>query len=70
MKWDIGYIGWINILQIYWEKEYSLEYWKLILNRFGKRIFFRLLDSYFEKFWEKNILQIQVCKVYKKWKGL
>ena len=37
-------------------KEYSLEYWKLILNRFGKRIFFRLLDSYFEKFWEKNIL--------------
>ena len=37
-------------------KEYSLEYWKLILNRFGKRIFFRILDSYFEKIWEKNIL--------------
>ena len=38
-------------------KEYSLEYWILILNKFGKRIFFRfireriffrLMDSYFE----------------------
>ena len=64
---EIGYI-------VYWEKVYSLdllgkgyslEYWKLILNRFGKRIFFRyigkriffrILDSYFEKIWEKNIL--------------
>ena len=62
---DIGYIGDNEYSLDLLGKEYSLEYWILILNKFGKRIFFRfigeriffrILDSYFEKFWEKNIL--------------
>ena len=57
----IGEISGIHMVDLFSEryllvKGYYLEYWILILNRFGKRIFFRLLDSYFEKIWEKNIL--------------
>ena len=39
-------------------KEYSLEYWKIILNRFGKRIFFRF----------RYVRFIRNGKVYKKWR--
>ena len=37
-------------------KEYSLEYWWLFWISLGKEYSLDLLDSYFEKFWEKNIL--------------
>ena len=38
---NIGLFGLIKYSLDLLGKEYSLEYWILILNKFGKRIFFR-----------------------------
>ena len=62
---DIGLFGLIKYSLDLLGKEYSLEYWWLFWISLGKEysldllvkdIFFRILDSYFEKIWEKNIL--------------